>query len=262
MNIISVDLPWNPDKRGHRALAIANLDGNVKIALANDDDELLALVRGNIEQKSIVLLDIPIEGCEQIEIKKFRPVDRALAHQGIWIQPASGAGSRSKRLKELLEKDNKRVIVQEIYPYAIYKFLAYLEKRGMLHRINSESCQPLLDASFRKYVPPKYKREREKDKRLENMRFLYSLLKDRSIGLKFSASDSLRCPNYSYTLDDLNRLSDEYDACLGAIVGIYFATNSSYACVAGDSESGEILLLADQWLQAQFKKEVKVKNLK
>ena len=253
MNIISIDLPWKSDNIGRRVLATTDLDGNVKIVSARDDNELLALVQDSAESKSLILLDIPIDGCEQIQIRKFRPIDKTLARQGIWIQPASGAGTRGKRLKELLKKDNEGVIVQEIYPYAVYKFLAYLERQNMLRRINSESCQALLDASFRKYVPPKYKREREKDKRLENMKYLYSLLMDSSIGLKFSASDSLRCPDSSCTLDDLNRLSDEYDACLGAIVGIYFANNSSYAFVAGDSKSGNILLLADGWLREQLR---------
>ena len=188
MNIISVDLPWKSDKRGRRALAIADLDRHVRIALANDDDELLALVRDNIERESIVLLDIPIEGCEQIEVKKFRPVDRALARQGIWIQPASGAGSRGKVLKERIQNTSweKKVTVQEIYPYAIYKFLAYLKDKRLVQYLKADRFDVLLDNRFRAFRPPKYKREKEKCKRLKNMRYLYSLLTDSSIGLIFS----------------------------------------------------------------------------
>ncbi len=39
MNIISVDLLWKEDKRERRILAIADLDGNVRITQASDDNE-------------------------------------------------------------------------------------------------------------------------------------------------------------------------------------------------------------------------------
>ncbi len=252
MNIISIDLPWKSDKRGHRALAIADLDGSVKIAQANDDNELLKLVRENAEPRSVILLDIPIDGCDNLDGEHFRPIDKALARQGIWVQPASGAGSRGKRLKELLEKDDNRVVVQEIYPYATYKFLAYLKDEKLLQRLEADRFDVLLNNRFRAFRPPKYKREEKKDERLKNMGYLYLLLTDSCLGLKFSASHSLRSPDTSYTLSELDRLCDEYDACLGAIVGIYFANNSSYACVVGDSKSGSILLLADAWLKEAF----------
>ncbi len=80
---------------------------------------------------------------------------------------------------------------------------------------------------------------------------------DESTRLHFQVP--LRYPDAS---SNPSQLSDVYDACLGAIVGIYFANNSSYACIVGDSESGEVLLLADQWLQAQLSEKVKVKNVK
>ena len=38
---------------------------------------------------------------------------------------------------------------------------------------------------------------------------------------------------------------DQDDACSGAIVGVYFANKGNYAGIAGDSSSGNILLLAD-----------------
>ena len=250
MNIISVDLPWKEGKRGRRALAVADLDRNIKIMSASDDDEMLALARDNAEPESIVLLDIPIEGGEQ----KFRPVDRALARQGIWIQPSSNAGNRGKRLKELLE-NKKRITVQEIYPYAVYKFLAYLKDRKLLGRLKPDKFDTLLDDSFRGFRPRKYKRERKKEERLKNMEYLYSLLMD--TGLNF------RIPlHYPDASANLGPLSDEYDACLGAIVGVYLAGKSSYACIAGDSSSGNILLLADRWLAGELGKEVKIDNLK
>lgn len=257
MNMISIDLPWKEDKKGRRALAIADLDGNVKIVPANDDNELLELVGESAEPGSIILLDIPLDGCDSLEGKHFRPIDKALASQTLPALPASKAGSRGKRLKVLLEKDEKRVKVYEIYPYAIYKFLAYLKDRKLLQRLNLDKFDTLLDDGFRTYWPLKYKREKRRETRLENMEYLYSLLMDADNGLKF------RIPlHYPDASGNLGQLSDEYDACLGAIVGIYFANNSSYACVAGDSDSGNMLLLADRWLAERLGQEVKISNLK
>ena len=249
MNIISVDLPWNPDNRNRTALAVADLKGDIRVMLANHDDEMLFLIRENIERGSLILLDIGIEGCGELRDKKFRPVDIALARQGIWIQPISGDRNRGRSLKKRIQSSNpgKRVIVQEIYPYAVYKFLACLKKKGLLGCLNIGKFDALLDEGFRVYRPPKYKREKEKEKRLKNMEYLYSLLTDTDIGLNF------RTPlNRPHTSSNLNQLGDEYDACLGAIVGIYYANNSSYACIAGDSKSGNILILADQWLREQL----------
>ena len=249
MNIISVDLPWNPDNRNRTALAVADLKGDIKVMLANDDDEMLCLIRENMERDSLILLDIGIEGCDELRDKKFRPVDIALTRQGIWIQPISGDRNRGKNLKKRIQSLNpgKRVIVQEIYPYAVYKFLAYLKDRKLLQPLNLDKYDALLDKGFVTYWPPKYKREKEKEKRLKNMEYLYSLLTDIDIGLNF------RMPlSRPHTSSNLNQLGDEYDACLGAIVGIYYANNSSYACIAGDSKSGNILILADQWLREQL----------
>jgi len=260
MNIISIDLPWKEDKKGRRILAIADLDGNVKIAPASDDNEMLGLVRHNTEPESLVFLDIPIEGCENLGGEHYRPVDKALLHQGISILPTSKAENRGKGLKEKIQSQSinqgKRVIVQEIYPYAVYKFLAYLKKqkdKKLLQRLALDKFDTLLDNRFRVYWPPKYKREKKKDKRLENMNYLYSLLTDADIGLNFQIP--LHRPDAS---NNFGQLSDEYDACLGAIVGIYFANNSSYACVAGDSDSGNMLLLADRWLSERLSGEVRV----
>ncbi len=47
MNIISIDLPWKSITRGRRVLAIANLDKNIEIKIAKDDDKLLQLVQDN-----------------------------------------------------------------------------------------------------------------------------------------------------------------------------------------------------------------------
>ena len=254
MNIISIDLPWKSATVNHRALAIANnLNGesSIEVVVVNDDEELLQRVKDNIEQEAIVLLDIPIEGCMQS--RHFRFVDKALSCQGVWTMPIPDDKGRGKRLKgDILNLTQGRgLTVLEIYPYAVYKFLAYLECHGLLPRFGKGGFDALLEDKFRRFRPPKYKRERTEDKRLENMRYLYSLLTDSNIGLNFSPP--LDYPDSSYTLNQLKNLADRYDACLGAIAGICWTKASPYAWMAGDPELGRILLLADEWLKEQLR---------
>lgn len=250
MNIISVDLPWKKETKGRRTLAIADLNGNVKIEQASDDDELLKLLFKNTGPESIILLDIPIEGGNTLNDNHFRPVDLALQHCGISLLPSSNA-ERGKGLKEGLERQNKRITVYEIYPYAIYKFLAYLKKKSVLGLLNRSPARRLLDEEFCTYWPPRYKRAAGKE-RQQAIRFLYSLLTDPATHLS-----GLNRPD-SQSLD---RLGDEYDACLGAVVGLYWAKGSKHACLAGNPQEGEILLLADQWLQTELeKKRIQVRN--
>ena len=253
MTIISIDLPWKEDKKGRRTLAIADLRGNIKTISASDDNELLELLRDNAEPGSIILLDIPIDGCDNLEGKHFRPTDKSLASQGISILPTSKAKDRGKVLKERIQDTNrgKKVIVQEVYPYATYKFLAYLKDKKLLQHLALDKFHTLLDDGFRTFWPLKYKRERDRTQRVKNMKYLYSLVTNPSLGLKFLPP--LGYPDTSYTLHKLNELCDEYDACLGAIVGICYANNSSHACIAGDSSSGNILILADLWLAEQIR---------
>ena len=60
------------------------------------------------------------------------------------------------------------------------------------------------------------------------------------------------------TSSNLGPPRDEYDACLGAIVDVYFTSKNSNTCIAGDSNSGNILLLADRWLSEQLSRKVSV----
>jgi len=253
MNIISVDLPWGKNTKGRTAIAITDLRGNLRIERANNDNELLELIRKKAEPGSIILLDIPIEGCNKLNDKHFRPVDSALQHCGISLLPSSN-GERGKGLKEELERRNKRIAVYEIYPYAIYKFLACLKEKSALGLLNRLTTERVLNEEFEKSKkgwPPRYKRAAGEE-RQQAIRFLYSLLTDPAIRLSgLDRPGSL----------SLARLGDEYDACLGAIVGLYWVKRSKYACLAGKPEEGEILLLADQWLQTELeKKEVQVRN--
>ena len=260
MNIISVDLNWAPG-RPRIAVATANSqDRNITVEGSGYDDKaFLELVRESMGTEALILLDIPIEGCHNLVApgnspgrgdRHFRPVDLALMRQGIWLLPASKAGSRGsalkKRLEAIAEEKKTRTTVKEIYPYAVYKFLSWLEKRGKLDSIESGNLVRLLDDGFRRFCPNKYKRAHGQERR-EAMRYLHSLLNHPQLGLSFSRLA------YPHSSSNLNLLADEYDACLGAAVGIYWAIDNPYAWVAGDSASGEVLLLADRWLKERLR---------
>jgi predicted nuclease with RNAse H fold len=254
MDIISIDLPWKETKQGARALALADKEGKIKIASAADDDELLRIVRDSVQPSSLVLLDVPIAGTENLGEGKYqRPVDMALLRQGIWVLPSRQARARGRELQARLNKELRGITIQEIYPYAVYKFLAYLRQKKLLSHLKQDKSSVLLDDDFRAYRPPKYKREQRREKLLANMKFLYSLLTDPDLGLRFSPP--LPHPDDSLARGGLNELGDEYDACLGAIAGIHYASGSPYAYLAGEANSGSILLLADRWLAARLNNE-------
>lgn len=265
MNIISVDLNWNPN--GNRiAVAVANEKGNVRAVIGGlGDNELLCFIKDVYLKRntpSLILLDIPIEGCESLKGPPFfRPVDLALVRNGFPLLPSSKAGQRGSLLKKRIQTvTGKSAQIYEIYPYAVYKFLSYLSHKDALHFLCATRIPPnpplikegrgdLLDEHFCTFWPPKYKRERNKRIRVKNMRYVFSLLTNPQIGLDFSAP--LQAPSIS---ENLSILADKYDACLGTIVGIHLANKSPFAKIVGDKDSCEILLLADRWLAENLEK--------
>ncbi len=256
MNIISIDLPWEEKRKGRRAIVVAGLDRHIEVCQATDDAELGRLARVSFEPGSIILLDIPIDGTDTLRGQHFRPVDRALSRQTLPALPVSRAGNRGRRLRAALRKDNNGCQVYEMYPYAVYKFLSYLQQRKLLHCLNDNRFDTLLDNSFYRYWPPKYKREKRREQRVKNLRHVYSLLTDGNLGLRFTRP--LPGPDAPVNPD---HLADGYDACLGAVVGIYLAKRSRYTGIFGDSKSGSILLFIDRWLAEQLGKDIAVNQV-
>ncbi len=260
LNIISVDLSWNPNGR-RIAVAVADENGNVSSVMGKlCDSELLCFINEihtKEDKPSLILLDIPIEGCKNLkEPPFFRRVDLALVRNGFPLLPSSKAGKRGSLLKKrILTATGKSAKIYEIYPYAVYKFLSYLSYKCILSLFSRGTLQHaptghvLLDDQFHTFWPPKYKRERNRRIRARNMEYVFSLLTHPQIGLAFNPP--LQAPSIS---ENLSILADKYDACLGVIVGIHLANKSPFAKIAGDKDSGEILLLADGWLVENFKK--------
>jgi predicted RNase H-like nuclease len=254
MNIISCDVGWKSNTK-RNAIAIVTDRGKVSFLKSGlDDDYLVTLICKWAESQSLILLDVPIEGCEKLEGPR-RPIENALQHY-ISLYPASSAGNRGKQLEEKLfqklpVKSKGNIIVKEIYPHAIYKFLWFVERKGKLAEVRRQREQIILDNQFTPSIsPPKYKgRKIEYERRLIGMWELYNFLTQR-LGLDFS--QSLEPPADSFSATMLEVLADQYDACLGAVVGLYCVAGNSYAWIAGDEHQGEMLLLADVWLKKQL----------
>ena len=100
MNIISCDVGWKRETK-RNAIAVVTGSGQVDFLTSGlDDDHLVSLVREWVEPQSLVLLDVPIEGCEKLEGPR-RPIENALQHY-VSLYPTSRAGKRGKQLKEKL----------------------------------------------------------------------------------------------------------------------------------------------------------------
>jgi predicted RNase H-like nuclease len=255
VNIISCDVGWRSETKRN---AIAVVTDRRKISFLKsglDDDRLVSLVCKWAETQSLILLDVPIKGCEKLEGPR-RPIENALQHY-ISLYPASRAGNRGKQLHDELfqkirVKSKGNIIIKEIYPHAIYKFLWAVERKGKLAEVRRQrEQQNILDNQFIPSIsPPKYKGSKvEHDKRIIGMWELYNLLTQR---LDLDFSQPLEPPDDSFSATRLEVLADQYDACLGAVVGLYCVTGNSYSWIAGDERQGEMLLLADIWLKKQL----------
>ncbi len=263
MNIISVDVGWK-EKSRRNAVAIARPQKQIDfLASGLGDSDLVNLMQERAEPGSLVLLDVPIEGCENL-CEPRRPVENVLQRY-ISLYPASMAGVRGTQLKKKLlqaipESIRAGVIIQEIYPHAVYKFLWVAKQKGKLGSIQSGVWQRVLDENFTPSVsPPKYKGNVTHDESLKGMRELYNFLTEQ---LRLGFSQPLGFPNDSFSRSRLELLADEYDACLGATLGLYCVTYNPYVWAVGDQSRGEILLLADVWLKEQLERDgIKIRRL-
>ena len=253
MNVISCDVGWKGATK-RNAVAIATDSRQIDFVKSGlDDDHLVALVREWAVPQSLILLDVPIEGCDNLEGPR-RPIERVLQRY-IALYPASMAGKRGKQLKEILlqaihTEVRGSVIVKEMYPHAVYKFLWVAKRKGKLAKVQLGEWQSVLDQDFTpSRSPPKYKGNIEYNRRLAGMQKLYTFL-TQCLDLRFSRP--LDSPHRSSARSRLELLADQYDACLGGVVGLHCVAGNPYALIAGDEHQGEMLLLADMWLKERL----------
>ena len=151
MKIISVDVGWQQATR-RNAVAVASPAGEVIfLARCLGDNELIELAAQHTEPSSIILLDVPIEGCENLS-GHWRPVEKALQHH-ISLYPTSQTKDKEtnmwrvsqlkRALHEAIPNDrSSSVAIHEIYPHAVYKFLWFAKHKGKLARVRHGEWQP------------------------------------------------------------------------------------------------------------------------
>lgn len=262
-HVLAVDLNW---AEAHRRVAVAlcDPDGSIDVTAGDRSDATVysALLAVPDHARVLVLLDVPIEGLADLHGAATRPVDRAMAGIGIAALPASGAGQRGVRLRDSIlarAADRARSVeVREMYPYAIYKLLAYLEHHGQLHALAAGDQQTLLDVSLGSHPHPRYKRrERDADRRWAAIRYLQGLLTAPALALTWHGLPS---PDRVRGLAE-DHLVDLYDAALGGVLGALLLRGSPYPALAGDRERGEMALLADLWVRNRLAARVPVRPL-
>ncbi len=253
MVIISCDVAWNPQK-SRNAMAVVTDYGEVRFLAQKLDDAHLVdqVFKWASGSRALVLLDVPIEGCSNLTEPR-RPLENALQHY-MALYPAVRSAQRGEDLRNLIMnavRQRRTVVVKEVYPHAVYKFLWAAKRSGRLAEVaRGRHCSSLLDGTFTPTeVPPGYKGRKRRDERIRGLRHLRNILVGES-GLRFAYP--LASPRACSTVGEADTLADLYDACLGAVVGWYCASGNPYAWVAGDKRQGEILLLADRWLKTQL----------
>lgn len=253
-HVLAADLGWNV--ANHRvAVALCRPGGRVAIMPGDHSDAMIHATLDRLPPSAsvLVLLDVPIEGMHHLQGRATRPLDRALAHAGIAALPAAAAGERGPRLRDaLLAAHASQLIaldVREMYPYAVYRVLAYLESRDLLRTLVAPGERSWLAPHFTTQRSPRYKRrEPDAQRRWEAIHYLHALLVHPALGLDWAglpppAEVRGRAEDY---------LVDTYEAALGAVLGAHVLSGSPYALLAGDSQQGEMLLLADAWLRTRL----------
>ncbi len=258
--MLAADLNWGEGGR-RVAVALCHADGRVRMTAGDRSDATIHAVLGQLSPTAaaLALLDVPIEGMAALDGARSRPVDRALASAGIAVLPSALAGQRGPRLRDALLRAERsrlaRIDVREMYPYAIYRVLAYLDAREALGSLSEGEPHMLLDASFTHFRPPRYKRrERVHDLRWRGIRYLHDLLTHPALEIRW---EGLPAPEHARGLAE-DHLVDLYEAALGGVLGMLLLRGSSYVAVAGDVARGEMVLLADVWLRERLTRRVPI----
>lgn len=244
-DVISVDLPWS-NKRGRTAVASRSPAG-ISVAAIADDDQLVEHIAERAAERALVLLDVPVDGCEALTAAcPRRHVDDCLARVGIPILSSVASGPRGPRLRQELLAARPDLRIFEIYPYAVLRVLWALRMSGASFAFEHNATEVELVERWWKY-PPRYKREPRLPERRQAMRDVASVLAAipgfagavRAVG---GASGP-----------EMQRLADEYDALLGLVAGIAAADASPWSWLAETSAgAGAILTIADGALRRRF----------
>jgi predicted nuclease with RNAse H fold len=245
-DVFSIDLPWG-DAKGRTAIASRSLAG-VRLISVIGDDELLEHIRQHATRSALVLLDVPIDGCEGLGMKKpRREVDDRFLAIGLPILPSVKSGTRGPELAKRIHEVRTDLRVGEIYPYAVLRVLWALQLEGKTFRFDDDMTKIDLCRSWWAW-PPKYKRAKSVALRLEAMRLVASVI-SAVPGLR----DVTEIPPDDVTGTDLARRADGYDALLGLVAGISAVDDCSWSWHAKTTrDAGAICSIADAWVRRRF----------
>jgi hypothetical protein len=250
---LSIDLPWSESTKSRTVVAAATKGRTVLVAHGVDGNGLLAWITQRAAPEALVLLDVPIEGCDGLSRTcPRRPVDDSLSRVGIPILPSYTAGARGPELCAALQRARPDLRVRESYPYAVLRVLWGT-------RMETGSVEALTAATFRRHTapwktwwrwPPRYKRARTVAKKRDALATVAELL--RSCGPEYARL--VRAPGAGTTAE-LARLSDEYDAVLGLIAASAALERNAWSWEAWvPGAAGTIVTIGPAWLRAAFER--------
>ena len=245
-DVISIDLPWG---HGHGRTAIASRSPEgIAVAAVVDDDELVEYVQRHAATNALVLLDVPVAGCEALNATNpRRGVDDRCQRIGIPILPSVKAGMRGPQLTSRLLGSRPDLRIFEGYPYAVLRVIWGLHLQGRPFRFDDDAATIDLSAQWRSW-PPKYKRASTVANKLVAMREVASVI-SRLPGFESVVVD----PTDAATGMELTRLADNYDALLGLVAGIAGVEELPWSWLITTSrDAGAILTIADGSLRRRF----------
>ncbi len=243
-DVLAIDLPWSERAR-RTAIAMRTRTG-VEVEAVRDDARLSEVVVERAARGALVLVDVPLDGCEVLSAARpRRGVDQRFAQSGVPILPPVVAGSRGPALRARLGATRPDLVFAEIYPYAVLRVLWALRLSGRTFELSADARAIDLAAWWWTY-PPKYKRERDLARRRRAVRQVAALLGE--AGMAGQVRTVARA-----THGELDAVCDEYDALLGLVAGIAAVDRSSWSWRASTShDDGTILTISDASLRARF----------
>jgi len=247
---VSVDLPWSRTTKSRTVIAASSQQETVLVSKGLDGEGLQSWIREHASHAGLVLLDVPIDGCDGLcRGVPRRAVDDRLARIGIPILPSYKSGDLGPNLRDALRDARPDLSVLEGYPYAVLR---------ALWGISQEVGPPVLTASNYSvnvspwrtwwHWPPRYKRARTVAQRRHALAQVADLL--RSCGEGYARL--VRAPALG-TSRELAQLSDEYDAVLGLIAADSALQKNPWSWQAqAPGARGSILTIGPPWLRDAF----------
>jgi predicted nuclease with RNAse H fold len=246
-SVLSVDLPWSSRTTGRTA--IAWWDGAAAHVLLEREERLVQRVQALAAPGALVLLDIPLDGCEHLgPADPFRQIDRSLQRAGIPILPSLKASGRGPTQRDALHAARRDLRIEESYPYAVLRVLWAMKQSGGPAALDGDSyAASRIEGDWRNW-PPRYKRAGSVGARQDAMSQVADLLvwHDRRF------ASAVKAPPPDSAGSALARLSDEYDALLGLVAGVAAYEQSPWSWSAQcEGGAGRILSIADAWLRGR-----------